>query len=188
MGNGLLTRIQVSKDAYRIQEGAAVWLFKHFLTGLPKAAVKALGKLVNSAKCYDVGALKSYSTITQFLLKRYVTEGNVPKLDAEVHNRRQGSMASTEYAQDLWTRQLSCESVYDKNVFKTLFVDGVTHRIRKALRHCCAKHKHASIEELEQREVSLLDLQVRWQQHEEAMNNEPPRHRGTHRNCNQRRR
>lgn len=76
-----------------------MWLFKQYFTGLAEAAVKAKVTITSSAKCYHKGALKSYSAIVQFLLKQYVTDDNIAKLDAEVDSLREALMARAEYAQ-----------------------------------------------------------------------------------------
>lgn len=84
--------------------------------------------------------MKSHSAIVQFLLKHYVTYDSIAKPDAEVQSRRQGSMASAEYAQELWTGTLGYGPVYDEKYVKVLPVEEVTHLLRKALRNWCTEH------------------------------------------------
>lgn len=84
---------------------------------------------------YHERALKFYSTMVQFLLKRYVTDDNIAKMNAEVCNFRQGSVTPTEFTQELGTKTLSFDSVCNKKSLQDHFVEIATNRIRKTLRH-----------------------------------------------------
>lgn len=86
-------------DVCGIPGGAAMWLFKLYPTSPAKAAVKAKVALSIPVDFYHGSALKFYSDIAQFLLKRYVTDDIIAKLDAEVRNLRQGSMIPAKFPQ-----------------------------------------------------------------------------------------
>lgn len=68
-----------------IHEGGTL-LFKQYFTGPIKPAAKAQVLLGNSASFYHEGALKSYYTIVQFLLKRCATDISIAELDADLRN------------------------------------------------------------------------------------------------------
>lgn len=65
-----------------------MWLFTKLSTGPAKVSVRARVTLVNAASFHHESSLKSYSAIIQFFLKRYVTNDNISKLDAEVCDLR----------------------------------------------------------------------------------------------------
>lgn len=81
-------------DACSIYEGAAMWLFRQFLTSPAEAAVKRQMTLLHSTNFLHEGPLKSYSAIVQFILKRHVTYENIARLDAEVCKLRQGPVVA----------------------------------------------------------------------------------------------
>lgn len=80
-----------------------MWLFKQYLSSPAEAAVDVWVALLNSDNFYRKGALKSYSTIVQILLKIYVAEDNIAKLDTEVCNLCQESMILEEFSKEVWT-------------------------------------------------------------------------------------
>lgn len=86
-----------------------------------------------------------------------------------------------ELAEGLWTTMLSSGSVYDEKFLKALFVEGVTHPICNTLRRWCVEHQYASLEDLAQREESLLNLEGRPQQ-KETTKAEQPKYEKEHRN------
>lgn len=153
--NRLLPRIQVVMwcicDAYGVHKRAARWLFKQFLTGPAEIKLKAQVKILNSANIFHGGALKSYSATFPFLLKPYVTDENMSRLDAKVCNLRQESMTPAEHRQEPCTKTLVCGSVYDESLIKALIPEGVTHPIRKNLRQWWTEDQHASLEHFLQR-------------------------------------
>lgn len=59
-------------------------LFKQYLNGPAKAAVKSRVILPNSVNTGHKGVLRTYSEVVQFILKRYVTDDNIANLDNEV--------------------------------------------------------------------------------------------------------
>lgn len=72
-----LQTVKSSCDAYKINEGAVMWLFKQSLTKPAKAAVHSHVALTSSANTAYEGALRTYFDVVNFLLKRYVTESNI---------------------------------------------------------------------------------------------------------------
>lgn len=60
------------------------------------------------------GALKPYSTVVQFVLKSYITNDNLAKLDVEVGNVKRGSITMEKYSHELSTKSLTLGSVYDE--------------------------------------------------------------------------
>lgn len=121
-----LQKFKSSRNACKIDEIATMWLSKQFLTGPDDAAVKARITLRKSARFYHEGVLKLYSAIVQILLKRYVTDDNEAKLDAELQNLKERSICPVEYVQELWKAILSCRWVYNKKSLKALFVRKAT--------------------------------------------------------------
>lgn len=83
-----LQELRSEYDTGGIQGGAAVWLFNQFSKGEAMAAVKVRVALESSANFHHEGAIKSYSSIVHFLLKHYVTDGNIARLDAVVRGHR----------------------------------------------------------------------------------------------------
>lgn len=63
-----------------------MWLSKYFLKGPAETDMNAQVPLTNYANLYHDGALKSYSANFRFILRRWVTDDNIAKLDAKVHN------------------------------------------------------------------------------------------------------
>lgn len=88
-------------DACGIHKGTATWLIKQVLTVSAEAAVKVQVKLTKYADFYHDGALKSYFAIVQSLLKRYIMDDNIARLNADVRSLRQQLMTPAEYAQEL---------------------------------------------------------------------------------------
>lgn len=150
-------------NAYRIHEGTEMCMLKYFPTGPARATVNPRVTLAASANLFREESLKSYYTIIQFFFKPYVIDSNASKPDVEMRILRQRLMTAEEFAQQLWTRTLSCGSVYSEESLEALFEEGVTHPIRKSLSHCSAYYQHASIEDLAQRADSPLDLHGRLQ-------------------------
>lgn len=115
--------------------------------------------LTSTVTFYYEGTLKLYSAIVQLLLERSVPDEHIVKLQAKESNVRHGSMTLAEFAQEIWTKILSCGLVYEENLYKDLFVERATHPISRSLRRWCAEDQHTFLEDLEQRTESLLDLQ-----------------------------
>lgn len=91
----VITFLQEFKSACNscsIHKSDTIWLFKQLLTGPAEAGVEACVISTISINVYHEVALKSYSSIVQFLLKRIVTDDNVAKLNTQVHNLRPRSM------------------------------------------------------------------------------------------------
>lgn len=121
-------------DACGIHKGAIIWLSKQYLAGPAETAVKPRVTLTNSAKFYQEDPFKSYSTIVQFLPRRFFTDDNKANPDAEVHNLRQASITTADVAQELWKKRLICASIYDDNSLEALFVEGAAYQTRKTFR------------------------------------------------------
>lgn len=77
-------------DEYEVHKGSAMWVFRQFSTGSAETAVKALVTLTNATNVYQEGTLKSYSVIVKFLLKHYIMDDDIRKLDVKVRNPREG--------------------------------------------------------------------------------------------------
>lgn len=95
-------------DGCGLHEVAEMWRFEDFFTGPAEPAVKMRGRLTSSANFSDQGALKSYSATVQFIFNRNVKDKIIAKLDEDVPNIRQETIALTWYGQELWTKTLSC--------------------------------------------------------------------------------
>lgn len=87
-----LQELKSTCDVCRIHEHPAMCIFKQFLTCTVNAGVEKPVTLTRFVSFYHEGALKSYSAIVQFLLRRYVTNDNIAKLYVEVRDLRHGSM------------------------------------------------------------------------------------------------
>lgn len=111
-----LQKFKVASGADRIREGAGMWLLKQFWAVPIEAAVKTRVMFMNSANFYFEGALKSYFTIVQLLLKGYVTDRNVRKLDAEMSDLTKALMTPADYARELLTKTLNYEFVTDEKI------------------------------------------------------------------------
>lgn len=73
-----------------------MWLFKQFIKRTIEAAVKARVTFTNSSNFYHDDAFKSYSTIVQFVLKSYVADDTIAKMDAKESRFRHGLMTPEE--------------------------------------------------------------------------------------------
>lgn len=71
-------------DAFKIHEGAAIWLLKHFLTRCVEADIKALVALPTKTAKAQEDCPTSYSTVIKFLLKLYATGVNIAVLDGDI--------------------------------------------------------------------------------------------------------
>lgn len=158
-----------------------MWVFKQYLTGRAEAALQVRVTLLNSANLWYKVALESYNAIVRFLFKFYVTDNNITNLYIEVRNLWQGSMTPAEFSQEVWMKALSCHSVFDGKYLERLFVESVTYLIRQTLRQRRTKHQLPSLEDLAQREVSLLVLQKGTLQ-KVRMNTEQPKYFNANRN------
>lgn len=87
--------------------------------------------LANSVNFYRSDAVKFYSATVEFILKWYVMDDSIEKLDAQVRSLSHGSMTPADYAQELWARTLSFRSVQDKKYLMVLFVETVSHTIHR---------------------------------------------------------
>lgn len=87
--------------------------------------------VTNLVNFYREGALGSNSAMNQAVLKHYVTDDNIARLDVEVQKLRQRSTSLAEYAQAPWPKTLRCGLVSSKKSFKVLYVENVTHQICK---------------------------------------------------------
>lgn len=121
-------------DAGGICEGAAMWLFKQYLTGTNDAAVKSCVALPNSVNTRHEGALRTYFEAVLFLLIRYATDHKTANLENKVLALRQGNLTPTVFAQQLWSRTVTCRSVCDEKSLKAMLVEGIHASIRKTLR------------------------------------------------------
>lgn len=120
-------------DACKMYEGATVWLFKQFSTGLAEAAVKSRICLPNSISSTDYEFFQFYSSIVQFLSKRYAKDDNIAPLDDEIFGLQQSPLAPTKLAQKLWTKKLVRGFVYDEKALKGMFLEWIKVFIRKLL-------------------------------------------------------
>lgn len=121
-------------DACWIQERPATCIFKQFLTNAAEPAVKVKVMLVSSTKPHHKNTLKSYFNIVPFFLYCYTTDNKIAKLDAEVRNTYQTLMIPAEYEGELWKKTISCGLFYAEKSLRVLFVEEVTHSIRKTFR------------------------------------------------------
>lgn len=71
-----LQECKLAWHTFEIYKNTPMWLFKKFLTSPAEVAERALVTLASSADFYHKGILKSNSVIVQFILKRFVTDGN----------------------------------------------------------------------------------------------------------------
>lgn len=110
-----------------------MWLLRQYITDAAQVALKQRVVLTSYANYYHIGALKLYSDIAQFRLKRYVTPDDNVRLEADVHKLRHISMNAEKFTQEMLTKTLDSGPVYDKMSFKALFVEVVTHSITKTI-------------------------------------------------------
>lgn len=95
-----------------------MWLFKQYLTDLAEASIKQHLTLWSSTSFYHKSALQSYSAIVRFLLKHYVTDNNIAKLEVRVRNLRQGLMKLAELPQELSAKTLSWDHFMMRNLLR----------------------------------------------------------------------
>lgn len=131
--NRHLARLKSAYDVSRIRERASLRVLKQYLTCPSKISVMILVELINATEIQYKGAVESYLSIVQFLIKRFATGNEIIKLSAEVHNLFQGSMTPAEFHEDVSTRAARGGSCYYVKSLKTLYVEGVCHSICKAL-------------------------------------------------------
>lgn len=113
-----LLALELACDPCGIRESAKLKLFKPFFTLPADVAAKPRVILANSTNFYHVDALKSYCGLLQFLLNPYLTDNNIPNLEAELRNLRQESMTCSEYAQKLCTMHRAADYCLTKNVLE----------------------------------------------------------------------
>lgn len=112
-------------NARDIHEGAAMCLFRHYLTGAVEAVFKAQLAFRTKTAMSKEGRVTSFSEIIIYLLNRFATDDIITTVDSDIRSFQQGSLTGTEYAQQLWMMTLSSGSVYNEKIFKRLFVEGV---------------------------------------------------------------
>lgn len=97
--------------------------------------------------------------IVNRVLKRFVTDDSIAKIDTSIHNFRQGSLVITYHAQQLRIRTFRSSFVSSKKVLEGVIVEGV-HRLNyQTLRQWLSKHEHASLKDLVQKTESLNNFQ-----------------------------
>lgn len=75
---------RVACYACSIPKGAAMWLFKQYISGLVKSVIQGRVALPTETIRSQEGCLKSYSVIVNYLLQRDATEDNISVVDADV--------------------------------------------------------------------------------------------------------
>lgn len=86
--------------------------------------------IVLSSKWYDLRskeeALTIYSRVVNFLLETYATEDFISEVDVDILCLTQRpSMTVTKHRKSLCNNALSSDRIYNKYVFKWIFIEGL---------------------------------------------------------------
>lgn len=98
-----LSDFKALNDAYIIQQGTDMWLFKNYLADPVEAVSKAQVAFRTQTAKSKEGCLASFSTIVKYPLKRSAMDDNITTVDANIRTFKQDSLVATEYAQEVWT-------------------------------------------------------------------------------------
>lgn len=109
----LLQDLKAAREACKIHEGTATWLFRPCLSGRVEALVKTRMALQTKTARSEEWCLASFSTMLNYLLKQFVTDENTAPVDTDIRNFKIGSLTSTEYSPQLWNMTLRCSSIYN---------------------------------------------------------------------------
>lgn len=71
------------------------------------------------------GCITSFSVIVNYALKQFQMDINITAIDADIGHFRKSSFTETDYAQQLRTLNVRCDSVCNKAIMKDLFGEDV---------------------------------------------------------------
>lgn len=91
-----LQGFKVACDASNIHDRAAMWLFKHYISGRVKAVIVARVTVPTKRTKSKQGCLISFSAIRHYLLERFATDSNIATVDANLQNNKQRSSEPTD--------------------------------------------------------------------------------------------
>lgn len=95
----VLKHFKAACDVYNIHEGAAVWLFKRYLSGPVETVLKTRVALPTETDKSKEGCLTSFLVIMNYLLKLPGKDENIASVHANVRSFKQSSLTDSDYAQ-----------------------------------------------------------------------------------------
>ena len=137
-----LSRFTAACNQNGVHEGAALWSFQFFMTGMALAKVQT--RIVGESGVADARrdeVLSSYPEVVNYLFRTYATNEVIAEAYAEVKNFIQSLRKSeTEYGDRLWRKALCCGNVFSDSRLKSLFAEGLLPPIRTQVRHHVQTH------------------------------------------------
>lgn len=135
-------------DINGVHEGAAIYLFRHFLAGNARTDFEA--QLDGpTPEPDDADSLTTYCEVVSYLLRTYATNEAISAAHSELISFRQTvKMTEKQYADLLLSKAGRCGRVYPRRVVRGYFVEGVLEDVRPAVRDYLAAHPAAQIYEL----------------------------------------
>lgn len=95
---------------------AAMWPFKHYITGPVVLVIKARVSFPKKTARSKEACLTSFPAVVIYLLKRFTTGDTIATIDVNLHNFKQSSLTATDYAQKPWRKTSRYCSVYTVNI------------------------------------------------------------------------
>lgn len=93
-----------------------------------------------------------------------MTDDVITKTDDDMmHFTQSSNMTPTEYAEALQNKALRSNGVYDEELFKGVFIEGVPEPICHRMRYYWASKESATLHDLVRHSISLNELQ--WGSH-----------------------
>ena len=137
-----------SCDSMGVHEGAAVFLFVHFMSDNPKADLKSRIKSTTRRKT-AFAHLFSYCQVVNYLLETYADEQAISQTHAEIIRLQQlRNQSPIKFKNHLWSKAKRCGNVYSQSAMKHVFIEGCNSRIPNLVRRHNADNPRVTLTKL----------------------------------------
>lgn len=155
----MLDNFKIACDSTSVQEGAAIWLFTHFIKERPKAALSGRVTAEKQKHQQEI-KLVTYCQAVSFLLKTYATEDVIDEAETDVTSfKPPAGMTAVRYSEALTEETLRCGMLYNKPKLSRIFIEGLRSSICYSIRTYWGSHKEATLHSLARHTTSLVKLQ-----------------------------
>lgn len=137
-------------DSMGVHEGAAVFLFVHFMDDNPKEDLKSRVKSMKRRKNV-FSHLLSYCEIVNYLLETYADDQTISRAHTEVIRLQQlRGQNPMKFRNHIWGRALRCGCVYSQRALIYVFIEGCNSRIRNLVRRYHSDNPDITLTKLEE--------------------------------------
>lgn len=112
-------------DSNDIYDGAALWLFQHFVKDPAKAALAHKVSTTKQGVPAWKRKLTTYGQVHNYLLVSYTIDDVTTVFTADVTSFKQlVEMSAARYSRLEWEKTVRCGPVYDESCLKAMFIRG----------------------------------------------------------------